>query len=153
MADGDRQRDVTVGHVGLDGLGHRSPEAFDGDDIETGGDQHERALAAARLAGGINQRTAGTHRALREAATADPSAAQRLRDLEESRRTTIAQALALVAGRPVTDEERDTVWAVGSVEVHQLLTGISDWSEEHYQTWLADAVVRALAEHQEGEEA
>ena len=120
--------------------------------LASGKDRHERALAAAGLAAAINRRTAGTHRALREAATADQGAARRLHELEESRRTTIAQALALVAGRPVTDEERDTVWAVGSVEVHQLLTGISNWSEEHYQTWLADTVVRALAGPHEGED-
>jgi AcrR family transcriptional regulator len=114
--------------------------------VATGADRPARALAAARLASGINRRTAGPHRALREAATTDAGAAQRLRELEESRRTTLAQGLALVAGRPVTDDERDTAWAVSSVEVHQLLVGISGWSEEHYQAWLADTVVRALAE-------
>ena len=119
--------------------------------LASGKDRHERARAAARLAAGINRRTAGTHRALREAATTDQGAAQRLRDLEESRRTTIAQALALVADRPATDEERDTVWAVSSVEVHQLLTGTTGWPDERYETWLADAVVRALAPDNEGE--
>jgi hypothetical protein len=120
--------------------------------IASGKTQRERALAAARLAVGINRRTAGTHRALREAATTDAGAAQRLRDLEENRRTTLAQGLALVAGRPVTDDERDTAWAVSSVEVHQLLVGISGWTEEHYQTWLADTVVRALAGSHKGED-
>ena len=119
--------------------------------LASGRDRHERARASARLSSGINRRTAGVHRALREAATFDQVAAERLRDLEEKRRTDVAQGLALVAGRPVTDEERDSVWAVSSVEVHQLMTGVSGWPDERYEIWLADAVERALAPDNEGE--
>ena len=119
--------------------------------LAEGRDRHERAVAAARLSSGINRRTAGVHRALREAATSDPGAADRLRDLEEKRRTTVLDGLTLVAGRPVTDDERDTAWAMSSVEVHQLLTGISNWPETRYETWLADALLRALAPDHERE--
>jgi AcrR family transcriptional regulator len=41
-------------------------------------------------------------------------------------------------------EAADTVWAVNSTEVYQLMTGTRGWSTAHYQRWLAGTLIRLL---------
>jgi AcrR family transcriptional regulator len=108
------------------------------------GTRHQRAAAAARLITGAHQRTAGLYLALREAAASDSDLARRLRESEERRRVSAEQGLSLVAGRAVTGQERDGLWAVTAVEVYQLLTGLSGWTPQQYQTWLAGVIDRLL---------
>ena len=110
------------------------------------GDAPARARAAARLNTGINGRIAGLHRALTQAAGADPALAARLREDEERRRISVRQGAELVAGRPLTDRERDGLWAVVGVEVYLLLTELSGWSPAEYEAWLADTLLRLLAD-------
>lgn len=104
----------------------------------------ERAAAAARLVTQVHARTAGIYLALRQAATADPGLAGRMREGEERRRVSVEQGLALVAGRPVTPQERDGLWAVTGVEVYRLLTELPGWTPREYQAWLAGVFVRLL---------
>lgn len=106
----------------------------------------QRARAAARLVREINERTCGIRQALREAAAGDAKSgvAERLTEGEERRRLNVEQGLRLVAGRSVSDTERDGIWAVLSMEVYRLLVEESGWSVERYEEWLADAIVRLL---------
>lgn len=104
----------------------------------------ERAAAAARLMLGIQQRTAGLHRALAQAAAGDAELARRRRADEERRRLSVEQGAALVAGRPVSTRERDGLWAVLSIEVYELLTGLSGWTDQQYEDWVAEMVLRLL---------
>lgn len=106
----------------------------------------ERARAAARLVREINERTCGIQTALREAAAGDPESglSKRLGEGEERRRFNVEQGLQLVAGRSVSDTERDGMWAVLSMEVYRLLVGQSGWSASRYEEWLAEAIVRLL---------
>jgi hypothetical protein len=67
-----------------------------------------------------------------------------LRENQQRRRTSIEQGMTRVAGRPVTDEERDGMWAVLGVEVYHLLTAVSGWSPQQYESWVAGAVDRLL---------
>ena len=108
------------------------------------GSRAARARAAAHLVRDINERLAGIGRAFREAAVGDDGLARRLDEAEERRRGNVAEAAELVAGRPVTDTERDGLWAVVSLEVHQLLVERTGWSGEGYESWLADAIERLL---------
>jgi AcrR family transcriptional regulator len=108
------------------------------------GTRRERAHASARLVTGINQRTAGVILALREAAASDPELAERMREREQRRRINVEQGAALVAGRTVTAEEVDGLWAVLTVEVYQLLTGLRGWTPQQYESWLADVIERLL---------
>ncbi len=108
------------------------------------GGREQRARAAARLVTGIHRRTAGVHLALREAAASDPEAARRLRAGEQRRRTNVEQGASLVAGRAVTAEECDGLWAVTDVEVYRLLTDLRGWTADQYETWLADVIERLL---------
>ena len=103
-----------------------------------------RARVAARLATGINQRTAGVVLALREAAASDTELAGQLRERERRRRINVEQGAALVAGRALTPEVVDGLWAVLAVEVYQLLTGLRGWTPQQYETWLADVIDRLL---------
>lgn len=108
------------------------------------GDRPSRAAAAGRLMAGIQRRTAGVHHALREAAASDATLAARLRDNEERRRTSVEQGLALVAGRAVSARERDGLWAVLSMEAYRLLTDQAGWTDQQYEAWVADVVLRLL---------
>jgi len=104
----------------------------------------QRAAAAARLVTRVHARTAGIYLALGEAAAADPGLAGRMRAGEQLRQVSVEQGMALVAGRPVTRQERDGVWAISGVEVYRILTGLAGWTREEYQAWLAGVLVRLL---------
>jgi AcrR family transcriptional regulator len=104
----------------------------------------QRARAAARLVRGINERTYGMQKALREAAAGDTELAGRLGEVDRRRRVNVTDGARLVAGRAVTDLERDGLWAVLSVEVFELLVHRSGWSGARYEQWLADTIIRLL---------
>jgi len=110
------------------------------------GGRAQRARAAARLLTGIHERTAGVVLALREAATSDPELAKWRQAAESGRRADVEQGLALVAGRPVTREECDGLWAVMAVEVYELLTGLRGWTPQQYERWLAGVIDKLLTE-------
>lgn len=110
------------------------------------GSAEQRALAAASLAADINERTSGAIHALREAATSDSEAARRMQEGEQARRSDVERAAVLVAGRAVTAEECDGLWAITNVEVYRLLTVVQGWKTRQYTRWLADAMVRLLAD-------
>ncbi len=110
----------------------------------------QRAAAAARLVREINTRTHGIRTALREGAATDHELEKRLGDLEQRRRANVEQGTALVAGRPITDTERDGLWAVLSMEVYQLLVDRAGWGPDRYEEWLADTIVRLLRTSRKG---
>ena len=108
------------------------------------GDPAARIAAGARLNAEVNRRTAGLHHALTHAAASDAILAARLREDEERRRTTVGHGAGMVAGRPLTDLERDGLWAVVGAEVYLLLTDLSGWTHQQYELWLADTMRRLL---------
>jgi AcrR family transcriptional regulator len=108
------------------------------------GTRRQRVRAAARLVAGINQRTAGVVLALKEAAGSDPELAGRLREREQRRRVNVEQGMTLAAGRTVTAEQADGLWAVLAVEVYQLLTGLRGWTPQQYEDWLAGVIDRLV---------
>jgi AcrR family transcriptional regulator len=107
----------------------------------------DRAHAAAALNTAINQRTARLLRALREGAGTEPVLAARLASLREAQRTTVHEALAVVAGRQVTDTEGDGVWALSTQDVYELLVGTAGWSPAQYEQWMAEAITTLLHLH------
>lgn len=108
------------------------------------GPRAARSRAAARLAREVNERTHGIVRALQEGAAADAALATRLAKGERDRRTDVAHAVALVAGRTVDARDADGVWAVVSPEVYDLLVERAGWSPADYEDWLADTLGRLL---------
>ncbi|WP_114723599.1 TetR/AcrR family transcriptional regulator [Rhodococcus sp. AG1013] len=109
------------------------------------GTHRERAAAAASLVTGINGRTMGLMRALREASAVAPALASRLEDERRRQRMTVQVAGALMTGRDLSSTESDGLWAVITVEVYELLTGGAGWSPGQYEDWLAGAITRLLA--------
>lgn len=108
------------------------------------GSTAERAAATARLLLGVQRRAVGLSTTLREAAASGPELADLWRQNELRRRISVEQAGAMVAGRPLTKQERDGPWAVASIEGYQLLTGVAGWSGAEYRDWMADTVLRLL---------
>jgi AcrR family transcriptional regulator len=104
----------------------------------------KRVRAGARLMREINARTAGLLKALREAAAGDESLAALLVEREVRRRSDIEAGLRLMAGRSVTRVEAEGIWAVMSVEVHDLLVEQAGWTPTAYEDWLTDTITRLL---------
>ncbi len=108
------------------------------------GSRAARCAAAARLLTQVYRRTARLDLALREAATIDERLAPQVRDDDRRRRQEMASGGQLVAGRPLTDEERDGLWAVLSPDVYLLLTARSGWTSERYEVWATQMIKRLL---------
>ena len=60
------------------------------------------------------------------------------------RRINVEQGAAQVAGRVVTAEEVDGLWALVAVEIYQMLTELRGWTPQQYENWLADVIQRLL---------
>jgi len=108
------------------------------------GRRRERIAAAATLVTTIHERTAPFARLIREAAASDAEIAGVLRDTRERQRADIAAGLALVLGRAPTTAERDGVWAILGLEVHDLLRRESGWSRDDYERWVSETMARLL---------
>jgi AcrR family transcriptional regulator len=106
----------------------------------------DRVAAAARLVTDVNQRTSGLRRALSEAAVSEPALAAKLIEGEQRRLINVEQAAELITGQPIDPATRDAVWAVTSVDMFHLLTGIAGWSPSRYQEWLATLIQHMLSE-------
>jgi AcrR family transcriptional regulator len=104
----------------------------------------QRAAAAGRLVTTLNARTAGLHRVLQHGALSEPALADLLRKVHTNERQTIVDGLRAVAGREPSDIEIDGLQAVLSNDVFLLLTQMSGWSTQKYETWVADTILRLL---------
>jgi len=100
------------------------------------GERTQRVAAAARVVVGVNERTAGFAKVLREAAPTDETIAEALRATKQRQRRDVSTGAALVLGRRPSDAERDGLWALVSVEVYLLLVEESGWSARQYEDWL-----------------
>ena len=83
-------------------------------------------------------------RAFGEAAASEPELAAKLTAAENRRRVNIRQGIELITCRPVGDDERDGVWAITSVDVFHLLTGIAGWSVSRYEAWVMQMLTKIL---------
>ncbi len=108
------------------------------------GSRADRIAAAATLLTEVNQRTSGFAKVLREAAPTDAVIAEMLRAARERIRLDIAAGAAAVMGRKPTRLERDSLWALLSVEVYLLLVEVSGWSIKQYRRWVAEMLEREI---------
>ena len=51
---------------------------------------------------------------------------------------------SLVAGWPVPTRECEGLWAVMDVEVFRLLTDVSGWTPDEYESWLAEVIDKLI---------
>lgn len=108
------------------------------------GRPRERAAAAARLMAEIYRRTARLDRVLDQARATDPELAELWARARADFRVSFADLLTRVAGRRPADTELDALSAVLGGGVYFQLTDESGWSDERYESWAADTLVRLL---------
>ncbi len=104
----------------------------------------DRLEATAQLLAASHQRTALLRRVLNQAAGADPQLNELLAGSLRDERESVRQDARAVAGREVSDEDVDTLFAVLSTEVFLLLTQARGWSVPAYRSWVARTVRTVL---------
>ena len=98
----------------------------------------------------IQQRMAPLYRAVQQAAAAEPELAgvwQQLLDRRAANMPMLIEHLQSAGAlRPGLSRQdaADTVWAVNSTEVYQLMTETRGWSPQRYQQWLTQTLGRLL---------
>jgi hypothetical protein len=82
------------------------------------------------------------------ASRSDPDLAQLLTTLHDDRVQNLRVLVdALTANGPLRiqeDEAVETVWALASPELHQLLVRERRWTRDRYEAWLADSLAKLL---------
>lgn len=82
------------------------------------------------------------------AARSEPELAELLARLHADRRRNLAVLVdGLAANGPLRlsrPQAVDTVWAVTSPELHQLLTRVAGWSRARHRDWLRESLERLL---------
>ncbi len=82
------------------------------------------------------------------ASRSDPDLAQLLATLHGDRLQNLGVLVdALTASGPLRlqgDEAVETVWALTSPELHQLLVRERGWTRRRYEAWLADSLAKLL---------
>ena len=83
-----------------------------------------------------------------DASRSESELAELLAELHADRLKNLGHLVdALAANRPLrlrNDKAVETVWALTSPELHQLLTRIRGWTRRRYCTWLADSLAALL---------
>ena len=84
------------------------------------------------------------------AAPGEPELAELLERLHDDRSRNLGRAVeALAAVAPLRGSRKDaldTIWALTSPELYELLTGVRGWGRRRYAAWLAGSVERLLVE-------
>lgn len=98
----------------------------------------------------IMERVGPVFIAMRTAAETKPDIAELLRRILGERMQGMEQFARWLAangplngGMPVEDAA-ETVWALTSAEVHNLLTVVRGWTGERYEAWLRDTLIRLI---------
>lgn len=110
------------------------------------GSRAQRARAGARLHRATMDRVARLWQTAREAAAADPEVAAWCRDMEQTRRDQLADALQLMLGERVDGRPLDLIWGLLTPEVYLKLTDERDWTAHVYEQWIARAVFALCGE-------
>jgi AcrR family transcriptional regulator len=111
-------------------------------------DQREQLrLFAADIAGRL-ERAAPLVAVVAAAARSEPELGELLAKVHEVRRRNLATLVdALAANGPLRIPDRealDTVWALTSPELHQLLVRVRGWKRRRYAEWLGETLAAVL---------
>ena len=116
--------------------------------IVTASDQHEQLRLFAEDIVLRLERAAPLVAVVSDAARSEPELAALLARLHADRLKNLrvlVDALALSGPlRLRNDEALETVWALTSPELHQLLNGVRGWTRRRYCDWLADSLAELL---------
>lgn len=103
---------------------------------------------------GIHRRAGPLLRVLAEAAPSDPALRALWESIETDRRHGQGGFVRMLAARQVVrggldvEAASDALWALTSLAVYDLLTGLRGWSDDQYRAWLADALAALLLDPQ-----
>ena len=103
------------------------------------GDRPTRLASAAAMMADQYSRVAALHHALEQGAETDEEHAY------EQQLTTFAEGLALALGRRPDPELVDGLQAIGSPATYLHLIRMAGWTQEQYQHWLGQTMLRLVA--------
>jgi AcrR family transcriptional regulator len=98
----------------------------------------------------IQQRMAPLYRMVQQAAAVEPALGEVWQQLLDRRARNMPLLIehledaGVLRGGLARRQAADTVWAVNSTEVYQLMTETRGWTAEQYQRWLASTLIRLL---------
>jgi AcrR family transcriptional regulator len=113
-------------------------------------DQHQQIKMFSNDISEIMNRAGSVFEVMQVAAKSEPEIGKRLQHLHEERLGNLTNFVHHVsANGPLRDNldetiAGETVWALASPELFNLLTGRLGWSRQKYAEWLADALHRIL---------
>ncbi len=113
-------------------------------------DQRRKIELLAKMMRVVHERVGPVWRMMRAAEPQDPDIAALVQDGLKGRHLGMSQfVVALHSHGPLRQGmtmsvASETVWAIGSAEVHRLLTVDRGWSGEKYEAWLSDVLARVL---------
>ena len=119
------------------------------------GDPRRQVERYAATQPGIHRRAGPLLRVLAEAAPTDPTLRALWESIETDRRHGQGGFVQMLAARGViragldVETAGDTLWALTSLAVYDLLAGLRGWSDEQYRAWLGDALAALLLEPRE----
>ncbi|MGE5222371.1 MAG: TetR/AcrR family transcriptional regulator [Omnitrophica WOR_2 bacterium] len=113
-------------------------------------DQKRQINRFAQEAGGILSQAASVFAMMQEAANTEPEISKRVQHLHQERLENMISVVHHIAAngplRDGLDQKRagETVWALTSPELFNLLTVELGWTKERYSEWLSELLTRAL---------
>ncbi len=109
------------------------------------GDRPTRLERAAAMMADQYSRVAALHHALDQGAETDPELAELKRHTHEQQIATFGEGLTLALGRRPEPELVDGLQAISSPGTYLHLVRLAGWSQEQYQRWLAQTLLRLVA--------
>ena len=109
------------------------------------GDRSTRLASAAAMMADQYSRVAALHHALEQGAETDEELAGLKRHAHEQQLTTFAEGLTLARGRRPDPELVDGLQAIGSPATYLHLIRMAGWTQEQYQHWLGQTMLRLVA--------
>ncbi len=113
-------------------------------------DQKRQINRFAQEAGDILSQAASVFAIMQEAANTEPEISKRVQHLHKERLVNMTSVVHHIAAngtlRDDLDQKRagETVWALTSPELFNLLTMELGWSRERYSEWLSELLIRVL---------
>jgi len=109
------------------------------------GDRPTRLAYAAAMMADQYSRVAALHHALEQGSETDEELAELRRHAHEQQITTFAEGLTLALGRRPDPELVDGLQAISSPATYLHLIRMAGWTQEQYQLWLGQTLLRLVA--------
>jgi AcrR family transcriptional regulator len=108
------------------------------------GELADRTTTLGLFLAALHARTARLHRVLQHAASGDAELTALVAESYRTERISVREGITAFAGRPATDLEADSLFAVLSDDVYLLLTEVTGWTPQQYAAWVGATTVRLL---------